>query len=199
MKEHLLVSTECPTCGAPLDFPEGSTAVVCSHCKSKLLVTGRKQVLSFAIRPKVTKEAALALAIKERRGRITLCDLYFVPYYRFTAHDYLCVSGEQRQSRGVGTERIALPSVPEESEDFFDKLADHPLVELTAKKDLVELLMDLLDWLVAVAGTFFGRARSAIAPAAASMNTGSLPIPTLDTSRARAIDVDSLEVTSRHL
>ena len=36
---HLVVSTECPLCGAPLDFAEGSNAVRCQHCRSNLLVT----------------------------------------------------------------------------------------------------------------------------------------------------------------
>ena len=51
MTSHLVVSTECPLCGAPLDFTEGSNAVQCLHCRSNLLVTGRKQVLSYYVAP----------------------------------------------------------------------------------------------------------------------------------------------------
>ena len=53
MDRRLVVSTECPTCGAPLDFKEGSNAVRCQYCRSNLLITGRKHVLSYYVKPKV--------------------------------------------------------------------------------------------------------------------------------------------------
>jgi len=93
MTSHLVVSTECPLCGAPLDFTEGSNAVRCLHCRSNLLVTGRKQVLSYYVAPKMDARGALAklnTAQKQSRGkwRIIKSQLYFIPYYRLTGHDF---------------------------------------------------------------------------------------------------------------
>ena len=64
-----VVASSCPRCGAPLDFAEGSNAVRCAHCASMLLVTGRRRVLSYAIRPRVTPSDARSLAGFTRRGR----------------------------------------------------------------------------------------------------------------------------------
>lgn len=63
MNSRLIVSTECPTCGASLDFTEGSHAIQCGHCRSRLLVTGRKQLLSYAISPKLDVHRAAAKAL----------------------------------------------------------------------------------------------------------------------------------------
>ena len=94
MQNRLVVSTECPNCGAPLDFSEGSNAVRCQHCQSNLLVTGRKQILTYSIRPKLSahRAADLAAAAQSRESgscRIMKQQLYFVPYYRFTGQDFL--------------------------------------------------------------------------------------------------------------
>jgi len=93
MTSHLVVSTECPLCGAPLDFTEGSNAVRCLHCQSNLLVTGRKQVLSYYVSPKMDAQGTLAklAAAKKQRGaryRVIKKQLYFIPYYRLTGHDF---------------------------------------------------------------------------------------------------------------
>ncbi|MFB3108177.1 MAG: hypothetical protein ACE1ZE_02275, partial [Candidatus Binatia bacterium] len=93
MTSHLVVSTECPLCGAPLDFTEGSNAVRCLHCRSNLLVTGRKQVLSYYVAPKMDAQGALAklTAAKKQSGaryRVIKKQLYFIPYYRLTGHDF---------------------------------------------------------------------------------------------------------------
>ncbi len=92
MATRLTVSTQCPTCGADLDFSEGSNAVQCRFCNSSLLVTGRKHVLSYSMAPKLNKHRAVArvlLAHKEqgRPCRVINPRLYFVPYYRLTGHD----------------------------------------------------------------------------------------------------------------
>jgi LSD1 subclass zinc finger protein len=95
MNSRLTVSTDCPTCGAPLDFTEGSRAIQCGHCRSRLLVTGRKQLLSYFISPKLDIHRAVAkalLAQKEEEGgecRVIEPYLYFIPYYRLTGHDFL--------------------------------------------------------------------------------------------------------------
>jgi LSD1 subclass zinc finger protein len=92
MTAPLVVSTECPTCGAPLDFSEGSNAVRCAHCQSALLATGRKQVLSYLVPPRVAAAAATA-AVKfscsasPTRATITRIGLHVVPYYRFRGED----------------------------------------------------------------------------------------------------------------
>jgi LSD1 subclass zinc finger protein len=92
MEQRLVVSTECPTCGAPLDFQEGSNAVRCNYCRSNLLVTGRKQVLSYYVEPKVeprdgARNAWLACHEKGWRCHALKWERYFVPYYRFFGHD----------------------------------------------------------------------------------------------------------------
>ncbi|MGH7859697.1 MAG: hypothetical protein ACREQY_20410 [Candidatus Binatia bacterium] len=93
MAERFVVSTECPTCGAPLDFSEGSNAINCGHCRSNLLVTGRKQVLSYWIPPKLAGPTAVQIArFAEPHAagpvRATDVKLYLVPYYRLTGHDF---------------------------------------------------------------------------------------------------------------
>jgi DNA-directed RNA polymerase subunit RPC12/RpoP len=94
MNSRLIVSTECPTCGAPLDFSEGSNAIQCDHCQSHLLVTGRKQVLSYSIAPKLNAHRAVARAMiaHKQNGipvRTIKPQLYFIPYYRLTGQDFL--------------------------------------------------------------------------------------------------------------
>lgn len=94
MNSRLVVSTECPTCGAPLDFSEGSNAIQCGHCRSRLLVTGRKQLLSYYIPPKLDVHRAVAKALLSRKegeesGRAIAPQLYFIPYYRLTGHDFI--------------------------------------------------------------------------------------------------------------
>jgi DNA-directed RNA polymerase subunit RPC12/RpoP len=90
----LVVATGCPSCGAPLDFTEGSNAVTCRHCRSNLLVTGRKQVLSYYVSPKLEEHRAVAMAVMAQRnmGRDNFKDikpqLYFLPYYRMTGQDF---------------------------------------------------------------------------------------------------------------
>ncbi len=88
-----IVSTECPTCSAPLDFSEGTNAVQCGHCRSKLLVTGRKQVLSYFIPPKVDHYRAIAAAMQAQQEQCIECrvirpQIYFIPYYRLIGNDF---------------------------------------------------------------------------------------------------------------
>ena len=56
------VATECPLCGAPLDFLETKNAVRCGHCRSNLLVTGRRQLVSYIAPLQSDARAALATA-----------------------------------------------------------------------------------------------------------------------------------------
>jgi len=91
MKERLLVSIECPNCGGPLDFAEGSNAIHCGHCRTNLLVTGRKQLLAYTIPPRVDQARAIEVARardRKRHGGYS-AELFYLPYYRFVAHDYL--------------------------------------------------------------------------------------------------------------
>jgi LSD1 subclass zinc finger protein len=94
MNNRLVISTECPSCGAPLDFSEGSNAIQCLHCHSNLLVTGRKQVLSYSVAPKLDVHRAVAKAMVAHKQSGTPCrvlkpQLYFIPYYRLTGQDFL--------------------------------------------------------------------------------------------------------------
>ena len=99
MDSRLSVSTTCPTCGAPLDFSEGSNAVQCGYCHSNLLVTGHRQILSYFITPKLDAKPAttrVLLAHRERGldCRIVTPHLYFVPYYHFVGHVLRWDNGE---------------------------------------------------------------------------------------------------------
>jgi len=86
---QVVVSTECPSCGGPLDFSEGTNAIRCPSCRSTLLVTGRKQVLSYWIAPRVKADVAGAAARTGRiEARVARAELYFVPFYRLTGHDF---------------------------------------------------------------------------------------------------------------
>jgi DNA-directed RNA polymerase subunit RPC12/RpoP len=86
---QVVVSTECPTCSGPLDFSEGANAIRCPSCGSRLLVTGRKQVLSYWVAPKVRADVAGAAARTGRlEARVARAQLFFVPFYRLTAHDF---------------------------------------------------------------------------------------------------------------
>ncbi|MGH7299074.1 MAG: hypothetical protein ACREJE_01510 [Candidatus Rokuibacteriota bacterium] len=86
---QVVVSTECPSCGGPLDFSEGANAIHCPSCGSDLLVTGRKQVLSYWVAPKIKADLAGAVARTGRiEARVARAGLYFVPFYRLTGHDF---------------------------------------------------------------------------------------------------------------
>jgi DNA-directed RNA polymerase subunit RPC12/RpoP len=103
MDSRLSVSTTCPTCGAPLDFSEGSNAVQCGYCHSNLLVTGHRQILSYVITPKLDAKAAPTRVITayQERGlacRIVTPHLYFVPYYHFVGHALRWDNGNQTPS-----------------------------------------------------------------------------------------------------
>ncbi len=93
MSGRLVVHTECPTCGAPLDFSEGSNAIQCKHCRSNLLVTGRGQVLSYAVSPRLDRHGAIVRTNQAHRQsgqacRVVKTQLYFIPYFRLTGQDF---------------------------------------------------------------------------------------------------------------
>ena len=90
---RLTVSTNCPNCGAAIDFGEGTNALECDHCRSHLLVTGHGRVLSYFVSPKL--EAPLAISIArfaevETAGPVRTGEarLVFLPYYRLNATDF---------------------------------------------------------------------------------------------------------------
>jgi DNA-directed RNA polymerase subunit RPC12/RpoP len=93
MAERFVVSTECPTCAAPLDFGEGTNALRCAHCRSNLLVTGRKQVLSYTIATRMSPPQAVQIArfAEPAAGppfRVADAKLCYLPYYRLTGSDF---------------------------------------------------------------------------------------------------------------
>jgi LSD1 subclass zinc finger protein len=127
---RIVVKTECASCGAPLDLTEGSNAVRCQHCRSNLLVTGRKQVLSYYVPPRLGERRAIAMAVMAQRN-MGRCDLrgiksrlYFIPYYRMTGQDFgwekappKRTSGEEGYLEGE-EERDSLDWMTEEREGF---------------------------------------------------------------------------------
>jgi predicted RNA-binding Zn-ribbon protein involved in translation (DUF1610 family) len=89
---RLTVVANCPNCGAPIDFGEGTNAFRCDHCGSQLLVTGHGRVLSYFVAPKVEAASAISaarLAQDQSRGPLRTGEarLFFLPYYRLTATD----------------------------------------------------------------------------------------------------------------
>ena len=89
---RLTVSTNCPNCGAAIDFGEGTNALECDHCRSRLLVTGHGRVLSYFVSPKLDAPLAISIARfaeTETAGPLRTGEarLVFLPYYRLTAID----------------------------------------------------------------------------------------------------------------
>ena len=58
----LSVATICPSCGGPLEFPHGSTAVRCGFCGSSHLVTGHGRTLSYVIPERIDLQGAVGRA-----------------------------------------------------------------------------------------------------------------------------------------
>ena len=100
--ERLLISTECPNCGGPLDFDEGIHAIECRHCKTRLLITGRKRLQTYSVDPSVDASSASRIAKVLLGGHgVPQCELVFVPYYRFTAHDFFWYQGGALNAAGI--------------------------------------------------------------------------------------------------
>lgn len=100
----LQVATECPLCGGPLELPEASSAAHCDHCGADLLVTGRRQVLSYEIPARVDARDAAArarftVAAEERGARVGAPRLLWVPYYRLTGEELCWRTVEDRGER----------------------------------------------------------------------------------------------------
>jgi hypothetical protein len=83
---RLGVAAACPACAAPLDFVEGASCARCSHCGTRLLLPGRRHVLTCFVPPRTAAAAALATARGAGPGAHDPV-LSFVPYYRFTAEE----------------------------------------------------------------------------------------------------------------
>ncbi len=121
---QVVVSTECPTCSGPLDFSEGANAIRCPSCGSTLLVTGRKQVLSYWVAPKVKADVAGAAARTGRlEAQVARAQLFFVPFYRLTGHDFQWQDVPPKPA----PESPALPSM---MVGGTDRAADRPEIEI---------------------------------------------------------------------
>jgi predicted RNA-binding Zn-ribbon protein involved in translation (DUF1610 family) len=83
---RLAVATTCPACDAPLDVVEGATSARCGHCGNRLLLPGRRRVMTYVARPKSELAHALALA-RERAPGARDPELWLLPYYRYTAEE----------------------------------------------------------------------------------------------------------------
>lgn len=137
---RLVVSTECPSCGAPLDFSEGVNAITCGHCKTNLLVTGRKQVLSYYVGPQLDERIAVAKATMAQRNRgyegfsEIRSWLYFIPYYRMTGQEFDLA------------ETPALPPIEEEDRDVISDLeGDHSAYGFQGGPSLLNIAADLVN------------------------------------------------------
>ncbi|MDG2305817.1 MAG: hypothetical protein P8R42_14470 [Candidatus Binatia bacterium] len=104
MTTTAVVSTECPTCGAPLDFDDAARAIRCAHCRSQLLITGRRQVLSYTIPARIAESDArslvrFSLPADRQAAHVGGGTLYLVPYYRLTAEEIAWQRGDSERSR----------------------------------------------------------------------------------------------------
>lgn len=159
----LVVSTECPRCGAPLDFSEGTNAVHCGHCGSALLVTGRKRVLRYWTRPRVDATQAaqsLKTAGATARGAPVL---HFVPYYRLTGHEF---RWERPLAPAEHAERAALIESLADNRWYGSNRGDALLDTLTWA---AESVLDLLG------APSSGSARAPATPTAQIAPTSSVP------------------------
>lgn len=125
-----VVSTECPSCGAPLDFDDGVRAIRCAHCRSQLLVTGRRQVLSYEIAPRISESDArslvrFSLPAERRATRVQPARLHLVPYYRFTAEEIRWERGDAERDRRRNVSEVAgMLGVPVPGKDRWEAPVD---------------------------------------------------------------------------
>lgn len=98
----LAVTTACSSCGGRLEFEEGTNAVRCGHCGSRHLVTRRRRVVSYVVHHEVDAARAVAAAgaVAEVSDRHAEPELWYVPYYRFTATELRFEREVERPSRG---------------------------------------------------------------------------------------------------
>jgi LSD1 subclass zinc finger protein len=153
-----VVSTECPSCGAPLDFAHGANAIRCRHCRSNLLVTGHRQVLSYQIDPQGDGKAAadrVRAALGPGSVRLGAPRLYFVPYYRLTGHEFRWV-------------RPAAPP-PERGASIGDAF----VAGAPADDHLTDDLLSALDWASALVARLLD---VPAAPVSASRSPAMLPV-----------------------
>lgn len=135
---RLVVSTQCPSCGAPLDFGEGTNSVACGYCRSTALVTGRGRTLAYTVTPRVAPRDAFAAArfaepSQEGTYRVLEPRLVFLPYYRFRAI-------ELRWARPAPAPRPFLPPPPDSSSDYRPAISlEQALADLQPDPDEVEL------------------------------------------------------------
>ncbi len=132
------VSSECPTCAAPLDFAHGSKAIRCEHCRTNLLVTGHKQVLSYHVAPRLDAKGAVAQVKSGLGSELVRLDdprLYFIPYYWLTGHEFRWVKPPAAPRPHPGAEIVVGESVAADPALFQDRYIDRSFLAL----DLPEL------------------------------------------------------------
>lgn len=136
--ERLVVSTQCPSCGATLDFDEGTHSVACGYCRARSLVTGRGHTLAYTVPARVTARDAFGAARFAESGdegplRIMEPRLFFLPYYRFRALELLW-------RRPDPTPRPFLPPAPDLSSDYRPAISiERALADLQPGPDDVQL------------------------------------------------------------
>jgi len=110
MNGPLRVSTACPTCGASIDFEEGTQAFRCGFCGSMLWITGYHRTLTYSISERISAEKAAATAVGELRARypgFRLAEvlLVFLPFYRFSGAAFWLDPEEERANELSEEER----------------------------------------------------------------------------------------------
>jgi DNA-directed RNA polymerase subunit RPC12/RpoP len=136
--ERLVVATQCPSCGAALDFSEGNNSVACGYCRASSLVTGRGRTLAYTVPARVTARDAFGTARFAEPSdagpfRVMEPRLFFLPYYRFRALELLW-------RRPDPAPRPFLPPSPDPSSDYRPAISiERALADLQPGPDDVEL------------------------------------------------------------
>jgi len=128
---RLTVRTNCPNCGAAIDFAEQTNALCCDHCRSRLLVTGHGRVLSYFVSAKLDAAHATEIARAAQQGgpiRTGDARLFFLPYHRLTGIDIRWQRPERKPppppefTNDSGNESLAISLIlpPREQDDAND-------------------------------------------------------------------------------
>ncbi len=99
-ESQVKIQIHCPQCGGEIDFLDEAQAFRCAFCGSTLLITGRKGVLRYVLRPQIPdRQAAQVRAAEQMRQNGKLpprrmdAFFFYAPYWRVQATVYRWIFG----------------------------------------------------------------------------------------------------------